>query len=47
MNEARKVVVKDSPEIAEEVGADSVLILSEEVDTQETVQEVETDEQSV
>jgi hypothetical protein len=44
MNEARKVVVKDSPEIAEEVGADSVLILSEEVDTQETVQEVETDE---
>jgi hypothetical protein len=44
MNEARKVVVKDSPEIAEEVGADSVLILSEEVDTQETLQEVETDE---
>jgi hypothetical protein len=44
MNEARKVVVKDSPEIAEEVGADSVLILSEEVDTQETMQEIETDE---
>jgi hypothetical protein len=45
MNEARKVVVKDSPEIAEEVGADSVLILSEEVDTQETMQEVEADEE--
>jgi hypothetical protein len=45
MNEARKVVVKDSPEIAEEVGADSVLILSEEVDTQETIQEVEADEE--
>ena len=45
MNQARKVVVKDAPEIAEEVGADSVLILSEEVDTQETVQEVEADEE--
>ena len=45
MNEARKVVVKDSPEIAEEVGADSVLILSEEVDTQEAIQEVEADEE--
>jgi hypothetical protein len=45
MNEARKVVVKDSPEIAEEVGADSVLILSEEVDTQETMQEAEADEE--
>ena len=45
MNEARKVVVKDSPEIAEEVGADSVLILSEEVDTQEGMQEVEADEE--
>ena len=46
MNEARKVVVKDSPEIAEEVGADSVLILSEEVDMQETMQEVEADEET-
>ena len=45
MIEARKVVVKDSPEIAEQVGADSVLILSEEVDTQESAQVVEADEE--
>jgi hypothetical protein len=29
MNEARKVVVKDSPEIAEEVGAEEVAVFSE------------------
>jgi hypothetical protein len=43
MNEARKVVVKDSPEIAEEVGADKVTVFTEATEQSET-QAIEDDE---
>jgi len=46
MNEARKVVVKDAPELAEETGADSVLILSEEEVVDEAIQDVAADEEA-
>jgi hypothetical protein len=46
MNEARKVVVKDAPELAEETGADSVLILSEEEVADEAIQDVVADEEA-
>jgi hypothetical protein len=46
MNEARKVVVKDAPELAEETGADSVLILSEEEVADEAIQDVLADEEA-
>ena len=46
MNEARKVVVKDAPELAEETGADSVLILSEEEVADEAIQDVVADEET-
>jgi hypothetical protein len=43
MNEARKVVVKDSPEIAEEVGADKVTVFTEDTEQSEA-QAIEDDE---
>ena len=46
MNEPRKVVVKDSPELAEKTGADSVLILSEEEVVDEAIQDVAADEEA-
>lgn len=46
MNEARKVVIKDAPELAEETGADSVLILSEEEAADEAIQDVLADEEA-
>ena len=46
MNEPRKVVVKDSPELAEKTGADSVLILSEEEVVDEAIQDVVADEEA-
>jgi hypothetical protein len=46
MNESRKVVVKDSPELAEKTGADSVLILSEEEVVDEAIQDVAVDEEA-
>jgi hypothetical protein len=43
MNEARKVVVKDSPEIAEEVGAEQVTVFTETPE-QAATQEAEVEE---
>jgi hypothetical protein len=46
MNEPRKVVVKDAPEIAEETGADSALIFTEEEVADEAIQDVVADEET-
>ncbi len=46
MNEARKVVIKDAPELAEETGADSVLIFSEEEAADEAIQDALADEEA-